>query len=416
MAREESFLAPDLTFEPEGTSSSLNDVVDRPSQESNSMVSILQKMNENIMSSNKLLLDLVSQQNRNRSPRQISQEDVLQLGSDCGEEFPIAKRRRVNMTDSSTISVNPNRQTLPLPHNTEDENFHAPALSIAGHHSETRPPVDDVLSLFGEQDIDDDVNLRDDMVDPNNTTTQDAFLDEIDMATAISVPKGPPVADHLAKILTEKFHAEFDSAQRKQLINKYQIPENCTGLYRPRVNPQVWGTIRPEVKSADKSFTALQDAILTASGAIAMSINDILKHRESKSPLDCQSVVSQQIDAITLLGFVCKELSYRRKEAMRPSINPMYKAACGRTTNPTTLLFGDDIAKTMQEVKAMSRITQNISARPSRRNPYQRFGNSASQNNSFLSQRGRGYPPRRGQGNLQPFSHRGKKFSKNWKM
>ena len=47
MAREESFLAPDLTFEPEGTSSSLNDVVDRPSQESNSMVTMLQKMNEN---------------------------------------------------------------------------------------------------------------------------------------------------------------------------------------------------------------------------------------------------------------------------------------------------------------------------------------------------------------------------------
>ena len=77
---------------------------------------------------------------------------------------------------------------------------------------------------------------------------------------------------------------------------------------------------------------------------------------------------------------------------MRRSINPMYKAACGRTTKPTTLLFGDDIAKTMQEVKAMSRITQNISARPSRRNPYQRFGNSASQNNSFLSQRGWGLP------------------------
>ena len=99
-------------------------------------------MNENIMSSNKLLLDLVSQQNPNRSPRQISQEDVLQLGSDCGDEFPIAKRRRVNMTDSSTISVNPNRQTLLLPDNTEDEN--APAPSIAGHHSETRPPADNV--------------------------------------------------------------------------------------------------------------------------------------------------------------------------------------------------------------------------------------------------------------------------------
>jgi len=28
-----------------------------------------------------------------------------------------------------------------------------PALVIAGHNTETRPSVDDVVSLFGEQDI-----------------------------------------------------------------------------------------------------------------------------------------------------------------------------------------------------------------------------------------------------------------------
>ena len=139
-----------------------------------------------------------------------------------------------------------------------------------------------------------------------------------------------------------------------------------------------------------------------------MSLNDILEHGESKSPLDCQSVVSQQINAITLLGFVCKELFYRHKEPLKLSINQMYKVACGHTTKPTTLLFGDDIAKTMQEAKAMRRITQNISARPSRRNQYQHFGNLASQNNSFLLQRGRGFPSRRGQVNPQPFPPRGK--------
>ena len=137
------------------------------------------------------------------------------------------------------------------------------------------------------------------------------------MATAISAPKGPPVADHLAKILNDKFHIEFEPAQRKQLIGEYLIPENWTGFYRPRVNPQVWGTIRPEAKSADKSLAALQDA-------------DILKSRESKTHLDYQSVISKEIDAITLLGFVSKEISYRRKEAMRPSINPIYKAAWGK--------------------------------------------------------------------------------------
>ena len=181
---------------------------------------------------------------------------------------------------------------------------------------------------------------------------------------AISAPKGLPVAEHLTKILNDKFHLEFESTQQKQLIDKYLVPENCSGLYWPRVNPQVWGTIRPEVKSAEKSFATFQDALLTASGAIAMSINDILQNRESTTPLDYQSVISKQSDAITLLGFVSKEISYHRKEAMQSSINPIYKAACGRTTKPTAMLFGNDIAKSMQEVKAINQIMQHIAARP----------------------------------------------------
>ena len=417
MASEENDLSSDLPLESEEAISNHlphGTVVDRTFQEP-IMFSLLNKMNDNILSSNKLLAEFLSQQKHGMPPGHASKRAISQSDFESGNEFTVAKRKLT--ASSATLSVNPDRlQAEPSsfpPLDVEDENIHSPAPSIAGQNLETCPPVDYAVSLFGEPDLDDN-----DIQDPNESEViaQDAFLDQIDMATAISVPKGPPVADHLAKILNDKFHIELESAQRKQLIGKYLIPENCTGFYRPRVNPQVWGTIRPETKSADKSFAALQDAILTASSALAMSINDILQNRESKTPLDYQSVISKGIDAITLLGFVSKEISYRRKEAMRPSINPIYKAACGRTTKPTTLLFGDDMAKTMQEVKAINQITQQIAARPPRRTQFSRFANSTSQQNSFLSQRGRVYPPRRGRGNQHSFNSRGKKYTKNCKM
>ena len=135
------------------------------------------------------------------------------------------------------------------------------------------------------------------------------------MATAISAPKGPPVVDHLAKILNERFSIEFESAQRKQLIGKYLIPEDCTGIYRPCVNPQVWCTIRPEANSADKSFIALQGVILTASSAFAMAINDILQSREPENPLDYQSVISKEIDAIVVFCQQGNIISSQRSHA-----------------------------------------------------------------------------------------------------
>ena len=233
------------------------------------MLSLLNKMNDNIVSSNKLLADFLSQHKHVLLQGHASKRAILQSDFESGNEFAVPKRRR--MEASATLSVNPNRlQVEPScfsPLDVEDDKVNLPIPSIAGQNSETCPPVDDAVSLFGEQDPDDNNDNQD--PNENDTIVQGAFLGKIDMATAISAHKGRPVADHLAKIWTDKFHIEFESAQRKQLIGKYLIPENCTGFYRPRVIPQVWGTIRPEANSADKSFTFLQDSILTASSALS---------------------------------------------------------------------------------------------------------------------------------------------------
>ena len=133
-------------------------------------------------------------------------------------------------------------------------------------------------------------------------------------------PTGPPISDHLAKILSEKFHIELELAQRKGLIEKYLTPEN----YRPHLNKDIWASITSGSKISDRSYMALQDALVTASSAVALSIYDIFKFRDKKSDLDCQTIVARQSDVITLLGHVSKELSYRRKEALRPAIHPEF--------------------------------------------------------------------------------------------
>jgi len=87
-------------------------------------------------------------------------------------------------------------------------------------------------------------------------------------------------------IINKKFHLGLEPARRKALIDKYLVPENCSGLYRSRVNHEIWNSLRSSSKIADKSVTMLQDALITASSAIATSIGDLLKGREMKTPLD----------------------------------------------------------------------------------------------------------------------------------
>ena len=135
----------------------------------------------------------------------------------------------------------------------------SPAPVIAGHNTEIRPSAGDVVSLFSEQDIDDEANAA-----KIETASQDQFLNEVKNAVATAKIKGPPISEHLAGIINKKFHLGLEPAQRKALIDKYLVPENCSGLYRPRVNHEIWKSLRSCSKIADKSVTMLQDALITA--------------------------------------------------------------------------------------------------------------------------------------------------------
>ena len=223
-----------------------------------------------LVSSNQLLSKFVKNYPKRRRDHRPSKSD---RDSDCGEfEEPPSKRK---LLATATVSVAHNRQQN-ISDVPTDSPARSPTPSTAWHLQETRPSADDVVSLFCEQDIDEGVN------DIETLTSQGEFLNEVENAVATSKPKGLPISEHLAKILNDKFHIELEASQRKNLLEKYSVPENCTGLYRPRVNHEIWNCLSANSKVIDKNMSLLQDALLTASSAIAMSIEDILKYRETK--------------------------------------------------------------------------------------------------------------------------------------
>ena len=124
--------------------------------------------------------------------------------------------------------------------------------------------------------------------------------------------------------------------------------------------------------------------------------------RDNTKPLEHKAVATSFIDVITLLGSICKELSYRRKEALRPYLTSDFKYACNRSTKPEKFLFGNDISKTMQEIKTMGKIVQKSPQRARGASQFRASMQNVSSkpySQSFLSQRGRSTrPPRKPQG------------------
>ena len=144
------------------------------------------------------------------------------------------------------------------------------------------------------------------------------------------------------------------------------------------------------------------------SSAISVTVDDLLCHRKKASP-DYKRLIPRLTDSVALIGHVHKELSFKRRDAMRPFLNQEFKQACSRTLKPGKLLFGEYLPKTWQELKTTNKIMHKITPNAKRgsisqKNRYTSQYRGHSKNKSFLRSKGGGggSPSPQNQSTAQP--------------
>ena len=135
--------------------------------------------------------------------------------------------------------------------------------------------------------------------------------------------------------------------------------------------------------------------------------------RENKTIPNYKDIIPKLLDASALMSHVCKELSYKRKEAIRPILHNDFKQLRAKAHKVGPLLFGEDLAKTAQDLRTSSKTVVSLTSHPVGPGTYiKQFPSGPSQsqtNKPFLSQRGRTqFPPRKFQ-----HHHSRKTFTKN---
>ena len=262
----------------------------------------------------------------------------------------------------------------------------------------------DALSLFGGPDFADEIDDLD----------NDNLLSNIALNLSSTEQTGPPISEHLAKIINSKLADELDITKLKEILSKYQRPQNCEEMYVPKVNPEIWQKLKPYAKKSDIKLANLQDTIIKGLSSLATSMNTLLECRETKTIPDYKAIIPQLLDTTALFGHVWNEISYKRKAAIRPILHPDFKPLCSRSHKVGPLLFGEDLAKTAQDVrnlsKAVASLTTQFAGQSSQSYQTKRFSPYPPQTSRpFLSQRGRAhFPPRR----HQNYQNR-KQFKKN---
>ncbi|CAB3997611.1 Enzymatic poly, partial [Paramuricea clavata] len=122
---------------------------------------------------------------------------------------------------------------------------------------------------------------------------EDAFLTTLAMEYSADDKTSSPVSTQLADIVNKRWSSKLSDDKFKEKIAKYDRPENCERLFAP--------------KSAQLLMNARQ------TGGI--------RRHEGGENNTMNEVLTLQVDALALLGHTNYDLSLRRRETMKPSLN-----------------------------------------------------------------------------------------------
>ena len=169
------------------------------------------------------------------------------------------------------------------------------------------------------------------------------------------------------------------SDKLKQLISKYDRPQNCEKLVVPKVNQQIWAKLQKRQKLTDLRFSHIQESVVKASVAVTKCIDQLLKAND-KSSSDLRQTVGSLTDDVALLGHGHYEMSMTRRLMLKPALNKeVADVLCSPQTIVTSNLFGDDLSQQLKDIQKNCQSGKYMASPPSSQVKYHPKGSYMNQ-------------------------------------
>ena len=194
---------------------------------------------------------------------------------------------------------------------------------------------------------------------------------------------GKPLPKSLADKINDCWKGSRPHSIMKPLYDKYSIPENCQNITAPRLNPEIWALLKSKwQRKAELQYAGIQKTIQKVAAATIELSKSAMENATSKEG----KVKPLQItmDSLTMLNQASYEISLKRKQYIKSVIKPEYHGLCVSSSNITSQLFGDDLAKDIKESDIKKRLS-NVKPR-SNTYGYNTRSNYHYNKNSFLGQ------------------------------
>ena len=218
---------------------------------------------------------------------------------------------------------------------------------------------------------------------------------------------GPPVSQSLATKLQDQL-ARFAGEDDIKDMNTYLRPENIPLLAVPQLNSELFPKIMKHkpTRIMDFGLQKCQRQIIQSMVPVVHMMDDIIKGKFSKA-----DIMEKLGDALRMQAFASTSLSYRRRLNFQPRMTHTYTRDLVSRSNPlTTFLFGDDVHKTVTEMKATESLAKEFSRSYNNKNKnWKNKGQNQGQGQGQTQNQNQGYHNKNDQSKNGGRGYKGKK-------
>lgn len=156
-----------------------------------------------------------------------------------------------------------------------------------------------------------------------NTEQEDELLVEIAGGFTQDTDVSSDINSKIADIVNDSVSKKLAGEKVKGLLEKYPRPKNCNSQV-PKINPEIWAKLSGPSKSRDIRMQKAQKYLEKAVMSLACLADNVLSAKLNNTPgkIDHTGALRKLLDAVTLTGLAQQDLYLKRRELVKPDMNP----------------------------------------------------------------------------------------------
>ena len=175
-----------------------------------------------------------------------------------------------------------------------------------------------------------------------------------------NIQKSPAIESKIAQLVDNMLTGDLSSETVKERVEKYPPPVNCEHLLVTTVNEEIWDLMSRKTRSIDLAFQrTLEPLIQGLSPLTNLAGNLVAAKQQGKTP-EPRQILEKVMDSIAILSHTNWKLNMKRRELIKPDLNPPYTRLRKEDIKPSAKLFGDDLPKHLKDMAEAKKVGQQM--------------------------------------------------------